>query len=108
MSPEPRPTLSFYSDMPEGNIGRSHNTNVDVTFDPNLRGKVVEADGGTTLEVNSNFASRASFKGTLTGRRLRQGDPPWNWLEIGNLTLKPDDFKEEFVWCEESYIYDID
>ena len=94
--------------MPEGNTTRSNNHNVDITVDPTLRGKVVEADGGATLEVNSNFASRASFKGTLTGRRLRQGDPPWNWLEIGNLTLKPDDFEEEFVWCEESYIYDID
>ena len=94
--------------MSEGHNEKSNNANVDITVDFNLSGKVVEADGGATLEVNSNFASRASFKGTLTGRRLQQGNPPWNWLEIGSLTLKPDDFKEEFVWCEESYIYDID
>ena len=94
--------------MPEDSTKKNNKPNADITVDPGLRGKVVEADGGATLELNSNFASRASFKGTLTGRRLQQGDPPWNWLEIGNLTLKPDDFEEEFVWCEESYIYDID
>ena len=94
--------------MPEDSTKKNSKPNADITVDPGLRGKVVEADGGTTLELNSNFASRASFKGTLTGRRLKHGNPPWNWLEIGYLTLKPDDFEEEFVWCEESYIYDID
>ena len=94
--------------MPEDSAKKNNEPNADITVDPRLRGKIVEADGGATLELNSNFASRASFKGTLTGRRLQQGDPPWNWLEIGSLTLKPDDFEEEFVWCEQSYIYDID
>ena len=93
--------------MSENNTNEENKSSLDITIDVELKGKVVEADGGANLEVNSNFASRASFKGTLTGRRLRQGDPPWIWLEIGNLTVKPEGFEEEFVWCEESYIYDF-
>jgi hypothetical protein len=48
---------------------------------------------------------RATFEGTLTGRRLVQGDPPWVWLELGDLTEAPDDFKEAFIWVEESFVY---
>ena len=37
--------------------------------------------------------------------RMDEGDPPWRWLEIGELTAKPEDFGDDSVWCEESYIY---
>lgn len=84
-----------------------------LSFDAAIAGKRVQADGGAeTTEAASPgrfaVASRESFEGTLTGRRLDQGDPPWRWLEIGDLTEKPIDFEDETVWCEESYIYMLD
>ena len=75
-------------------------------FDPSIAGKRVQADGGNAA-VGSRLASRESFEGTLTGRRMDEGDPPWRWFEIGMLVEKPDDFREESVWCEESYIYPL-
>ena len=80
---------------------------MQITLDSELVGKHVEADGGTQVG-NTNFASRAAFEGVLTGRKIVQGDPPWYWLEIGQLSVKPDDFEDEFVWCEESYVYSLD
>ena len=80
---------------------------MQITLDSELVGKNVEADGGTQVG-NTNFASRAAFEGVLTGRKIVQGDPPWYWLEIGQLSVKPDDFEDEFVWCEESYVYSLD
>lgn len=76
-------------------------------FDPQLAGQRVEADGGNA-EIGSRFASRETFRGTLTGRRMDQGDPPWRWLEIGELTEKPETFEGDTVWCEESFIYFLD
>lgn len=75
-------------------------------FDPVVAGRRVQADGGNAT-VGSRLASRETFEGTLTGRRMDHGDPPWRWLEIGSLVEKPADFTEESVWCEESYIYAI-
>jgi|TARA_B110000438_G_scaffold20631_1_gene18825 hypothetical protein len=83
------------------------NGSMQITVDPELTGRHVEADGGTQVG-NTNFASRAEFEGILTGRKIVQGDPPWYWLEIGQLSVKPDDFEDEFVWCEESYVYSLD
>ena len=73
-------------------------------FDPHIAGVHVQADGGNAA-VGSRLASRETFEGTLTGQRMDEGDPPWRWLEIGDLTGKPDEFGDESVWCEESYIY---
>ncbi|MEE2875923.1 MAG: hypothetical protein VYD09_05285 [Chloroflexota bacterium] len=80
---------------------------MQITLDSELIGRRVEADGGAQVG-NTNFASRAAFEGVLTGRKIVQGDPPWYWLEIGQLSVKPDDFEDEFVWCEESYVYSLD
>ena len=64
----------------------------------------MQADGGG--EVSGQRAgSRESYAGTLTGRRMQQGRPPWRWLELGELTDKPEGFDDRFVWCEESYVY---
>ena len=80
---------------------------MQITLDSELVGKHVEADGGTQVG-NTNFASRAAFEGVLTGRKIVQGDPPWYWLERGQLSVKPDDVEDELVWCEESYVYSLD
>jgi hypothetical protein len=78
-----------------------------VFFDPALAGRRVQADGGAAA-LGTQFPSRETFEGTLTGRRLDDGDPPWRWVEIGQLTDKPLEFDEDAVWCEESYVYYLD
>ncbi len=77
---------------------------IRVSFDEALAGRRAEADGGAHVE-GTQFGFRAEFEGTLTGRRLVQGDPPWHWLELGDLTGKPEDFADSTVWCEESFVY---
>ncbi len=76
-------------------------------YDRAIVGIRVQADGGNA-EVGSRFASRDTFEGRLTGRRMDVGDPQWRWLEIGELTAKPENFEEDFVWCEVSYVYPLD
>jgi hypothetical protein len=76
-------------------------------FDAALAGLRVQADGGNAA-IGGRHASREMFEGKLTGRRMDVGDPPWQWLEIAELTLRPDDFHEPSVWCELSYIYPLD
>lgn len=66
----------------------------------------MQADGGAEV-VGANHGARELYEGTLTGRRLEYGDPPWRFLEIAALTLAPDGFDAEAVWCEESYVYDL-
>ena len=93
--------------------GNAADGDVRVYMDPAIEGLRVQADGGSeAVDVTHGgrvaHASREMFEGTLTGRRLDQGDPPWRWLEIGGLTEKPAGFEEASVWCEESYIYYLD
>jgi hypothetical protein len=75
-----------------------------ISHDPALAGRPAQADGGAQVE-GGQVASRETFEGVLTGRRLEQGDPPWRWLELGDLTEKPEDFGAEFVWVDEEYVY---
>jgi hypothetical protein len=82
-------------------------------YDPAVAGKPVEADGGSLLDAGDegftvNAATREAFAGILTGRRMDVGDPPWRWLEIGDLTEMPPSFTARTVWCEESFIYFVD
>ncbi len=87
--------------------------NETTWFDESLSGRAVAADGGAEFKDAAHtggyaVASRESFKGRLTGWRLDQGDPPWRWLEIGDLVDKPHDFESATVWCEQCYIYFLD
>jgi hypothetical protein len=75
-----------------------------VSHDETLAGRHAQADGGGAIE-GGQAGSRETFEGVLTGRRLEQGDPPWRWLELGQLTEKPEDFGAEFVWVDEEYVY---
>lgn len=82
-------------------------------YDAAIAGRRVEADGGTLLDavregLTVNAATRETFAGVLTGRRLDVGDPPWRWLEIGDLTDMPPGFTARTVWCEESFIYFVE
>ncbi len=58
---------------------------VRVSFDESVAGKRAEADGGSHVP-GTNFAARQEFVGTLTGRRMEPGDPPWSFLELSDLT----------------------
>ena len=75
-----------------------------ITFDPSLAGRPVEADGGSEA-AGQKHAGREEYEGTLTGRRLSQGDPPWVFLEVGDLTQKPPEMDQDTVWCDAEYIY---
>lgn len=75
-----------------------------ITFDEDLAGQRAEADGGSHVP-GTNFAARQSFAGTLTGRRMTQGDPPWHFLELAELTEKPEGFEHASVWCHEADVY---
>ena len=75
-----------------------------VSFDASVAGKRAEADGGSHVP-GTNFAARQSFAGTLTGRRMEQGDPPWSFLELSDLTEKPEGFAHPSVWCHEGDVY---
>lgn len=85
----------------------SQSTETAYSFDPNLEGVRVEADGGNAA-IGSILGSRETFTGCLTGRRLDVGSPAWCWLEIGELTERPEGFEGDLVWCESSYIYRLD
>lgn len=78
-----------------------------VYFDDTIAGLAVEADGGHEIP-GFQHGVRESFRGALTGRRLDQGDPPWRWVEIGELTGKPEDFQDQAVWCEETFVFPVD
>ena len=76
----------------------------EVTYDASVAGKRAEADGGSHVP-GTNFAARQSFAGLLTGRRMTQGDPPWEFLEMGDFTENPEGFEHNVVWCHEGDVY---
>jgi hypothetical protein len=82
-------------------------------YDAAIAGRPVEADGGSLVDgvhegLTVSAATREAFRGILTGRRMDIGEPPWRWLEIGDLSEKPENFAARTVWCEESFIYLLD
>lgn len=76
-------------------------------FDPELSGKWAECDGGTATEGGPAglLGSREFFRGRLSGLYYDEGDPPWRWYELVALTEKPEDYREDSVWCEEGFIF---
>ncbi len=53
----------------------------------------------------THFAGRQDFAGTLTGEYVEEGDPPWRWYLLGQLTLAPDTYIQDCVWCEEGNLF---
>ena len=68
-----------------------------------VAGKVAECDGGSMM--GPRLASRQDFRGTLTGEFVEDGNPPWRWYLMRELTLKPESYVHETVWCEVSSIF---
>lgn len=76
-------------------------------FDPTMAGKRAECDGGRGVP-GTQLAGREEFAGTLTGVFVDHGDPPWRWYQLGDLTLKPDGYPYEAVWCEAGNLFLVD
>jgi len=67
-------------------------------FDPSVANRVAECDGGGPIE-GTRYAGRQDFRGRLTGEYVDVGDPPSRWYLMVDLTLKPDNFDSDAVWC---------
>lgn len=79
--------------------------NAPVTgYDENMAGRQAECDGGGFIE-GTHVAGRQEFAGTLTGHYTEQGDPPWRWYLMVDLTLKPANWEHEAVWCLQGNIF---
>jgi len=79
---------------------------MSLTFDASLEGRRATCEGGAQVSVGSKVGGRETFSGTLTGDVLEQGDPPWRWLKMGDLTVRPEEVgTEDTVWCEESFVW---
>ncbi len=72
-------------------------------FDPALAGKWAECDGGGL--VNARLAAREDFAGRLTGEYIDHGDPPWRWYLMTALSVKPDGYAGNTVWCESGNLW---
>lgn len=72
-------------------------------FDASLAGKRAECDGGGL--VTARLAAREDFAGTLTGEYVDHGDPPWRWHLMTALTVKPDGYLGDKVWCESGSLW---
>lgn len=75
-------------------------------FDASLAGKRAECDGGGL--VSATLAAREDFAGVLSGEYVDHGDPPWRWYLMTELTLKPDGYRGDVVWCESGNLWVID
>lgn len=73
-------------------------------FDETLAGRRAECDGGHGF-VDSRFAGRQDFAGTLTGDYVDHGDPPWRWYLLGDLTSYPEGYCDDTVWCESGHLF---
>lgn len=80
---------------------------VRTGFDPEMAGRRAECDGGGPQE-GGMVGSREDFAGTLTGEFMEQGDPPWHWYLLANLTRKPDGYEHDSVWCETGFLFLVD
>ena len=75
-------------------------------FDASLAGRWAECDGGGL--VSARLAAREDFAGTLTGEYVDHGDPPWRWYLMTALTLRPDGYLGDTVWCESGSLWVAD
>ncbi len=78
--------------------------NVRPGFDATLVGKLAECDGGGPI-WGTKYAGRQEFTGTLTGKFMDHGDPPWRWYLMTDLISKPDNYPDDIVWCESDSIF---
>jgi hypothetical protein len=76
-------------------------------FDAALAGRRAECDGGGPV-AGTHWAGRQDFAGVLTGEYVDHGDPPWRWYLLAQLSLKPDGYAHDCVWCESGSLFVIE
>lgn len=76
-------------------------------FDPEMAGRRAECDGGGP-QADGSVGSREEFAGTLTGEYFEQGNPPWRWYLMTDLTHTPPGYAEDSVWCESGFLFLVD
>ena len=69
-------------------------------FNPDYKGRRAECDGGAQI-AETKYAGRQFFAGTLTGGYRDFGRYPWRWYLMAELTVKPEAYTQEAVWCDE-------
>jgi hypothetical protein len=77
------------------------------SLNPELSTQFAECDGGIPVMTDSGVtaAVRGLFRGRLSGISYEEGDPPWRWYELVELSLKPDWHPHDSVWCEEGFLF---
>lgn len=73
-------------------------------FDESVAGRKAECDGGHGF-AGTQYAGRQDFAGILTGDYVDHGDPPWRWYLLGDLTLRPEGYDDDTVWCESGHLF---
>ncbi len=76
-------------------------------FDSELAGRLAECDGGGPI-WGTKYVGRQEFTGTLTGRYVDHGDPPWRWYLLTDLIRKPENCPDRAVWCESDSLFLVD
>lgn len=77
-------------------------------FAPEMQGRHAECDGGAPI-VGTKYAGRQDFTGTLTGHYRDFGKYAWRWYLLAELTVKPQGYLHEAVWCDaDSLVLDDD
>ncbi|MCZ7526917.1 MAG: hypothetical protein M5U14_11360 [Acidimicrobiia bacterium] len=76
-------------------------------FEADLAGRRAECDGGHAL-AGTHFAVREEYAGTLTGDYVEEGDPPWRWYLLAELTRAPRGYPCDTVWCEAGNLFVVD
>ena len=64
------------------------------------KGKRAECEGGAGIK-GTKYAGRQYFVGSLTGEYRDFGSFKWRWYLLAELTVKPDAYQQDAVWCEE-------
>ena len=78
-------------------------------IEKDLIGKWAECDGGSAYAAPGTPAgmmgAREFFRGRLTGQYYEEGEPPWRWYYLTDLSSSPPDWETEGVWCEHNFIF---
>ena len=90
------------SPPPAGEPGTADATRIE--FAEELAGRRATCDGGHAAP-GALVGARETFVGTLSGRRMVYGDPPWRWLELVDALQQPEGTTHERVWCDEACVF---
>ena len=78
--------------------------------DPAMTMRLAECDGGGPVRTDSGqvVSMRFLYRGRLTGVYFEEGEPPWRWYEMTDLSIKPPWHTDDSVWCEQGFLFLID